>query len=637
MLSIWVKDKNIWLLGRSNKRKIKKNDTIIREEKLGDISRRLISSGPFESLALVRGEDYCAAALRRGSWIYPIQIISPQKQDQKKNIYYPEKDIIDSDVIGSDEALSESLCFDEILEQIHNRENSFAEILPENSPALPKEILEKCSKEDEYGIYGETSYWWWQSRTGTLHIIGSGKADGFAQSESGTLDDKYSPLTILLMLMIDLDRLRKLIVHEGITRFRGFDFMYYGQYMNKRNRALSEVILPSSLAELDCINCYTEKLKIPESIRELNMFFLVNDMGGHWDPVTYCARTIMIPSSATIIEGIPYLEPIHFLENMEIYGDQPIKDLDNWLSEGMLNTNPETKIRITYPSEWDQGNPGSYADKIMDFMSTKELCKPDWSQGNNMYLPVVEDEWNQEDFKEWIEYIQPKQQDKNPSVSETQEKPFLIKYLPNGNVQFGHYSQGGKSVDPIEWRILEENDSGMLLLSQYGLDLQPYDIDESDISWEACYMRKWLNETFINEAFTEEEKELILSTEIQSVNLTYKGMIPGLEIQEVSNIEEIKEVRKTEDKLFLLSEEEAYEYLEPRYTLECEPTAYAVRQGVSVDAYLNNCNWWLRSNFEDRHNYLYYVYYSGHIFSGLSMEGWTRRAVRPAMWVSFDS
>ena len=76
------------------------------------------------------------------------------------------------------------------------------------------------------------------------------------------------------------------------------------------------------------------------------------------------------------------------------------------------------------------------------------------------------------------------------------------------HMKFGTY-QG----EEIEWRVIDADDENgkVLLLSEYGLDAKPYNDEFSFvIKWEDCTLRKWLNEEFYEDAFTDEEQEKIL-------------------------------------------------------------------------------------------------------------------------------
>ena len=63
---------------------------------------------------------------------------------------------------------------------------------------------------------------------------------------------------------------------------------------------------------------------------------------------------------------------------------------------------------------------------------------------------------------------------------------------PGEHVMYGSY-QG----EPVEWRVLDKKDGEILLLSEYGLDAQPFDTSgKSRVDWKDSTIRKWLNDDF---------------------------------------------------------------------------------------------------------------------------------------------
>lgn len=94
----------------------------------------------------------------------------------------------------------------------------------------------------------------------------------------------------------------------------------------------------------------------------------------------------------------------------------------------------------------------------------------------------------------------------------------LIKELDNiepdskGNVIYEKQKYRKKNdiwyrYEPIEWRILEEKNSNIFVISEKILDICK--IDESGVYWKDCSARKWLNNTFYQEAFSTKEKDYI--------------------------------------------------------------------------------------------------------------------------------
>ncbi len=93
-----------------------------------------------------------------------------------------------------------------------------------------------------------------------------------------------------------------------------------------------------------------------------------------------------------------------------------------------------------------------------------------------------------------------------------------LNFLSSNYIQFGSYPQAKDGVDktPIEWLVLVHDNNRALLISRYGLDSQPYNTEITETTWEKCTLRKWLNETFLNAAFSKEEQAKILLSNIDN-------------------------------------------------------------------------------------------------------------------------
>ena len=147
-------------------------------------------------------------------------------------------------------------------------------------------------------------------------------------------------------------------------------------------------------------------------------------------------------------------------------------------------------------------------------------------------------------------------------------------------IKFGNYPQdinGSKS--PIEWLALDVNENEALLVSRYGLDCKEYHNVSTDITWEDCDLRKWLNNDFIKSAFSEEEAKKIKVSELKNEDNPQYRTRGG---------------NNTKDRIFCLSINEAEHYFGSDNDRQCKPTAYAEEQGHCVDRY-GICFWWLRS------------------------------------------
>ena len=70
-----------------------------------------------------------------------------------------------------------------------------------------------------------------------------------------------------------------------------------------------------------------------------------------------------------------------------------------------------------------------------------------------------------------------------------------------------HVMYGSYQGEPVEWRVLDKKDGEILLLSEYGLDILPFDDSGSgSIIWENSSIRNWLNNEFYNSTFSKEEQ-----------------------------------------------------------------------------------------------------------------------------------
>ena len=144
-------------------------------------------------------------------------------------------------------------------------------------------------------------------------------------------------------------------------------------------------------------------------------------------------------------------------------------------------------------------------------------------------------------------------------------------------VTFGRYEQDNNTAngpEQIEWIVLDVQEGKSLLLSRYALDVQPYNTEFVNTTWQTSTLRKWLNEEFLNSAFTAHEQTCILLTDVDN------SREQGYGVWNTSDGE------NTQDKVFLLSYAEANKYLNVTYDnvnnmkSRVAPTAYAIQRGA---------------------------------------------------------
>lgn len=188
-------------------------------------------------------------------------------------------------------------------------------------------------------------------------------------------------------------------------------------------------------------------------------------------------------------------------------------------------------------------------------------------------------------------------------------------------VNFGSYEQDGvysNGAEPIEWIVLERRGSQVLLLSRYGLDVQPYHHTAMAINWSNSSVREWLQSDFYDEAFTADEQGMIVTTRNATpVNSNNAGS-PGPD---------------TYDKVFFLSSTEATRYLTTQESRMVKATSYAMMRGAGTN-YSQNSYWWLRSYADGSRRRVLMINSQGNVYASTIDD--YKAVVRPAVWVNVD-
>lgn len=148
----------------------------------------------------------------------------------------------------------------------------------------------------------------------------------------------------------------------------------------------------------------------------------------------------------------------------------------------------------------------------------------------------------------------------------------------------------------------------------------PYNERYTEVTWETCTLRKWLNEDFFIEAFSTEEKDSIVLATVKAQKNPYYDTNPG---------------NDTNDRIFLLSFEETEYYFATFKERICIPTAYSLAQNEHIAKYENGCFWWLRTPGENAEKAACVGNFG--ILSDFSLGvGYNGNGVRPAMWIKLE-
>ena len=192
-------------------------------------------------------------------------------------------------------------------------------------------------------------------------------------------------------------------------------------------------------------------------------------------------------------------------------------------------------------------------------------------------------------------------------------------------VFFGAYEQDNKDSngkEDIEWLVLDINDGKILVISKYALDCKKYNTSRTDVTWETCTLRKWLNNGFVNAAFSADEKAMIPTVTVPADKNPEYSTNPG---------------NTTQDQVFLLSIAEVNKYLSSNSAGQCKPTDYAVANGACVYSFNSNCWWWLRSPGGRQADVAASVGSDGDVNEYGYFVDRNDNAVRPALWIDLNS
>ncbi len=196
------------------------------------------------------------------------------------------------------------------------------------------------------------------------------------------------------------------------------------------------------------------------------------------------------------------------------------------------------------------------------------------------------------------------------SVLEREE--FLQRFQTGSIIEFGKYSiENEIGKEPVKWRVLAREGNTALLITEEPVGRRSYHDSYTSTTWESSSLRRWLNNEFFYSCFDLKEQGRIVNTTV----LNDYG-------------------RGTEDKIFLLSTDEAERLFKDNHDRRCKDVYYSKNKnsGTDKDSF---CWWWLRSRgFRD--DFAAFVRKGGAIRSdGINVYPNTGY-VRPVLWLKLE-
>ena len=211
------------------------------------------------------------------------------------------------------------------------------------------------------------------------------------------------------------------------------------------------------------------------------------------------------------------------------------------------------------------------------------------------------------EFSSLMSYDAPANEQAEP-VREAKSYPIVEDIIILGSYE--QDNNRGNGPEPIEWKVLSIENGQMLILSTKVLDAMAFNSSGTN-SWDVSSLRKWIQGSFINQAFSPAEKELIRIVSHKAGPLdTYPD----------------------QDTVFILSMDEIHQYLPGPSDRQIAATPYAKDRGVFLGANGLAC-WWTRTYFSK--GTAYNIWSNGELDHGDNVTA-NDGGVLPAVWIDIE-
>ena len=220
----------------------------------------------------------------------------------------------------------------------------------------------------------------------------------------------------------------------------------------------------------------------------------------------------------------------------------------------------------------------------------------------------------------------------------------------------GQYEQdpSTQGKEPIYWRVLDKSDGKILVIAENLIETKAFNEDTNadnvnDVTWENSSLRKFLNEDFINNNFSEDEVKKIVTTSNPNSSsnqvLSNYWRFDKAPYSDMSS-QNHADGNTTEDKVFLLSVDEVLKYFpnenetgddKSEYPFNIiktsdDRTAYVTKAATQgYFDYETGEGAWITRTLSDPNNRVVYITGKGQFFNFYTN---APMFIRPAMWIS---
>ncbi|MBR5125684.1 MAG: hypothetical protein IKU68_03020 [Oscillospiraceae bacterium] len=189
---------------------------------------------------------------------------------------------------------------------------------------------------------------------------------------------------------------------------------------------------------------------------------------------------------------------------------------------------------------------------------------------------------------------------------------------------FGRYAPAGEMEStPVSWVVLAMEEGRMLVMAEKILDMQPYHNTETPVRWENSSLCRWLNDHFLNSAFTDAERQQIWKPDHMEDPM-------GDLLWEMFGMETV--TAHIQNQVFLLNYTDLDTYFPHEDLFYTGVSALGTEAVEKIDG--SDLCWWLRSSMHGA-PFAYIVSPCDSV--GVSrIDGSNRNGVRPAMWLRLE-
>ena len=241
-----------------------------------------------------------------------------------------------------------------------------------------------------------------------------------------------------------------------------------------------------------------------------------------------------------------------------------------------------------------------------------------------------------------IEYLneckQKEQEERERQIKEAQRKRELLLADIGKIWTFGSYYQNSdSSKEPLEWIVVDRREGGAMLITKNAIAYKNFNETNTNCYWQNSTLHNWLVNDFFNSAFSNDEKSRMMTLKEASEKTNF-------------NATSYMYLNVTNEKVFLLTKDNAFSYLKTIEQRQCKSTPYAMRsyfktksQFASLATDYNKygaCNWWLCGCPHQYGKSSYFadcVKATGDISLGINNGGCPitlESGVRPIIWIN---